>query len=95
MADYLAIIRRLERERAEQAAEPLTESAHQPDAESGRLPALQVSFVGRVVLWDSPLFGLLSAVVLDEQGDSVTVRHPLTEVEATSPKRWLTEQDGH
>jgi hypothetical protein len=45
--------------------------------------------VGQTVTWDSPLFGLLSAVVLSASDQSVTVFHPLSEQEAVIPKRWL------
>jgi hypothetical protein len=48
------------------------------------------SLAGYVVTWDSPLFGLLSGLVLEDHGRTVTVHHPWTEREATIPRTWLT-----
>lgn len=45
--------------------------------------------VGMVVEWDSPLFGLLSGVVLEVNPHTITVLHPLVEDEATIPRVWL------
>lgn len=50
------------------------------------------SLVGQIIEWDSPLFGLLQAVVLEESGSHVMVWHPLTEREAMVPKTWLVFQ---
>ena len=44
---------------------------------------------GRVVTWDSPLFGLLSATVLEDLPNGVRVFHPLTEVTCVIPTSWL------
>jgi hypothetical protein len=44
--------------------------------------------VGQIVTWDSPLFGLLSGVVIAVSDQSITVFHPLSEQEATIPKVW-------
>jgi hypothetical protein len=44
--------------------------------------------VDQIVTWDSPLFGLLSGVILAVSDQSVTVLHPLSEQEATIPKAW-------
>jgi hypothetical protein len=44
---------------------------------------------GHIVTWDSPLFGLLSATVLEDLRDGVQVFHPLTEVECVIPVAWL------
>src|SRR5437867_2330171 len=40
-----------------------------------------VDHTGHIVTWDSPLFGLLSATVLEDFSHGVRVVHPLTEVE--------------
>lgn len=45
--------------------------------------------IGRIVSWDSPLFGLLSATVLEDLPNGVRVFHPLTEVECVIPMTWL------
>ena len=45
--------------------------------------------VGAVVTWDSPLFGLLSGVVLEVVNGGITVQHPLTEIPCTIPTGWL------
>jgi hypothetical protein len=45
--------------------------------------------IGRIVSWDSPLFGLLSATVQEDLPNGVRVFHPLTEVECVIPTTWL------
>ena len=45
--------------------------------------------VGSTVTWDSPLFGMLSGLVLAVLDTSVTIFHPLTAVPCTIPKGWL------
>ena len=45
--------------------------------------------IGRIVSWDSPLFGLLSATVQEDLPNEVRVFHPLTEVTCVIPKTWL------
>ncbi len=47
--------------------------------------------LGEVVSWDSPLFGLLRAAVLEETNVNVRVIHPLTDQEATIPKSWVIQ----
>jgi hypothetical protein len=47
---------------------------------------------GRRVIWDSPLFGLLSATVQEDLPNGVRVLHPLTEVECVIPTTWLCRQ---
>jgi hypothetical protein len=47
--------------------------------------------VGEMVEWDSPLFGLLRALILEDKGEYVMVQHPLTNRQAVVPKRWLTK----
>jgi hypothetical protein len=48
--------------------------------------------IGRMVTWDSPLFGLLSATVQEDLPNGVRVLHPLTEVECVIPTTWLCRQ---
>ena len=43
-------------------------------------------------MWDSPLFGLLSATVEEDLPNGVRVLHPLTEVECVIPTTWLCQQ---
>ena len=45
--------------------------------------------IGRLVTWDSPLFGLLSATVQEDLQHGVRVFHPLTEEICVIPKAWL------
>ena len=45
--------------------------------------------IGRIVSWDSPLFGLLSATVQEDLPNGVRVIHPLTEVQCVIPTAWL------
>lgn len=47
------------------------------------------SHVGQIVTWESPIFGQLTATVLAETDQTVTVWHPLTERDATIPKALL------
>jgi hypothetical protein len=44
---------------------------------------------GQIVSWESPLFGLLRATVLQVLHDGVLVFHPLTERECVIPVTWL------
>jgi hypothetical protein len=44
---------------------------------------------GQIVTWDSPLFGMLSATVMEDLRDGVLVFHPLTERDCVIPKTWL------
>jgi hypothetical protein len=44
---------------------------------------------GAVIEWDSPLFGLLSAVALSVTERTVMGFHPLTEQEASIPLAWV------
>ncbi len=44
---------------------------------------------GQIVSWESPLFGLLSATVLENILNGVRVVHPLTERECVIPTTWL------
>jgi hypothetical protein len=45
--------------------------------------------LGQIVTWESPLFGLLRATVLQDLLDGVRVFHPLTEMECVIPMTWL------
>ncbi len=45
--------------------------------------------IGRIVSWESPLFGLLRATVQEDLLHGVRVFHPLTEVECVIPMTWL------
>jgi hypothetical protein len=56
-----------------------------------RVMASSVSLVGHVATWESPLFGRLSGAVLEDNGQHVTVWHPLAEREVTIPKAWVVE----
>ena len=47
------------------------------------------NLIGRIVSWESPLFGLLSATVQEDLPNGVRVCHPLTEVTCVIPKMWL------
>jgi len=47
------------------------------------------NLIGHIVTWDSPLFGLLRAVVLEALPYGVRVFHPLTEMECVIPTTWL------
>jgi hypothetical protein len=42
-----------------------------------------------IVEWDSPLFGLLRGVALEVTAHTVTIFHPLTEIEVPIPRTWL------
>lgn len=44
---------------------------------------------GQVVTWESPLFGLLSATVMEDLVNGVRVIHPLTERDCVIPTTWL------
>ena len=44
---------------------------------------------GQVVSWDSPLFGLLAATVVEDLPRGVRVWHPLTEMDCVIPLTWL------
>jgi hypothetical protein len=44
---------------------------------------------GRIVSWESPLFGLLRAAVLEDLPHGVRVFHPLSEMECVIPTIWL------
>jgi len=58
----------------------------------GKVRALSPAVtVGQMVMWNSPLFGVLQAVALAVADKSVTVFHPLTEQEATIPLAWIRE----
>jgi hypothetical protein len=46
---------------------------------------------GRLVTWDSPMFGILSARVEEELSHGVRVRHPLTEVNCVIPREWICQ----
>src|SRR4029078_6910404 len=48
------------------------------------------TLAGQVVTWDSPLFGLLSARVLEDFPAGVMVLHPLTDVTCVIPLTWLS-----
>ncbi len=48
--------------------------------------------LGRIVSWDSPLFGLLNATVQEVLPNGVRVFHPLTEIECVIPTTWLCRQ---
>jgi len=50
---------------------------------------IDVDLIGCVVMWDSPLFGLLRAAVLEDLQHGVRVFHPLTEMECVIPTTWL------
>ena len=50
------------------------------------------NLIGRIVSWDSPLFGLLSATVQEDLPHGVRVFHPLTEMECVIPTTWLCRQ---
>ena len=50
---------------------------------------------GRVVTWDSPLFGLLSSMVQEALPHGVRVVHPLTEVDCVIPTTWLCNDAPH
>ena len=47
------------------------------------------NLIERIVSWESPLFGLLSATVQEELPNGVRVYHPLTEMTCVIPKTWL------
>ena len=47
------------------------------------------NLIGRIVSWESPLFGLLSATVQEDLPNGVRVVHPLTEVTCVIPTTWL------
>lgn len=48
------------------------------------------NLTGQIVSWESPLFGLLRATVLQDLRDGgVRVYHPLTERECVIPTAWL------
>jgi len=47
------------------------------------------NLVGQIVTWESPLFGLLRATVLQVLQDGILVFHPLTERECVIPLTWL------
>ena len=54
------------------------------------IPTIQPGdLIGRIVSWDSPLFGLISATVQEDLPNGVRVIHPLTEVECVIPTTWL------
>jgi hypothetical protein len=53
---------------------------------------IDVNLIGRIVSWDSPLFGLVSATVLEDLRHGVRVFHPLTELECVIPMKWLSRQ---
>jgi hypothetical protein len=48
-----------------------------------------IGLIGRIVTWDSPLFGVLSATVLEDLPAGVRVVHPLTETDCVIPRTWL------
>jgi hypothetical protein len=50
---------------------------------------IDAALIGCVVTWDSPLFGLLRATVLEDLPHGVRVFHPLTEMECVIPTTWL------
>jgi hypothetical protein len=50
---------------------------------------IDAALIGCVVMWDSPLFGLLRAAVLEDLPYGVRVFHPLTEMECVIPTTWL------
>ena len=55
-------------------------------------PRADGDLIGRIVSWDSPLFGLLSAPVQEDLPNGVRVFHPLTEVTCVIPTTWLCRQ---
>jgi len=83
-AAYQAILHRLG---LESEALPSPRAAKQHDRPSTSSHPLLVA--GVVIEWESPLFGLLSASVLEVTNLSVTVQHPLTEHLATIPRAWV------
>ena len=57
---------------------------------AGKVPGGQ-PFIpsGTQVMYRSPLFGLLEAEVMDDQGACVWIWHPIRECEASIPRGWI------
>lgn len=49
------------------------------------------ALTGHIVTWESPLFGVLRATVLDDLPAGVRVVHPLTDLDCVIPHAWLRE----
>ncbi len=65
-----------------------------PAVEPELPPVTSPSLVGHLVSINSPLFGLMQAIILEETERTVRIFHPITEREATIPKGWLEEKEG-
>ncbi len=63
----------------------------EPESEPKLEPLPSDSLVGHLVTWESPLFGDVQALVLEETEMMVEVFHPITERYATIPKSWVIQ----
>lgn len=52
-----------------------------------------VQIVGETVQFDSPLFGRLEGIILEQGPDTFTLRHPLTQEIVKLPNEWLVSLD--